>query len=598
LTTVPSVIDRNTAFAVGLCDALARLGVEHACITPGSRSTPLALAFADDERFTDWSHHDERSSAFFALGIARTTGRPVVVVTTSGTAASELYPAVVEARYGRVPLIAITADRPADLRDVGAPQTIDQRDLFGRMPAWSQSLDAGDVDPTPWIGSLAGRMVTAALGPPPGPVHLNVGFREPLVPDADEGTVRFGDGRAGSRPPTGGDEVVAEYRTGTGSAGNVPAVHRSEPLVDPATAARLAASVSGRRGVVIAGPQGSSEGADAATRFAAAAGWPIIADPLSGLRAGPHDTTALVAHGDALAAAGWLDRAEPDAVIRFGAVPTSKPVWQWLADHPDTPQILIEPFGWRDPTATATLVVRSDPAAVFESLTGAMEPADDEWRASWARADAAAGQAIDRSLEDIPFPNEPAVARMLASALPDPSVLWAASSMPIRDIDTFFGTTTKDIRILGNRGANGIDGFLSAGLGSASVSGRSTVLLAGDLSILHDVGALAGASRMGVPATIVALNNDGGGIFHFLPQDGHRHFERHFGTPHGLSLTAVAGSFGVPAREVDDPDDLAKALAEDSTGPRLVEIHTDRVENVAIHRMISAAVREAIAGGQ
>jgi 2-succinyl-5-enolpyruvyl-6-hydroxy-3-cyclohexene-1-carboxylate synthase len=569
------VIDRNTAFAVGLCDALARLGVEHACITPGSRSTPLALAFADDERITDWSHHDERSSAFFALGIARTTGRPVVVVTTSGTAASELYPAVVEARYGRVPLIAITADRPAEVREVGAPQTIDQRDLFGRMPVWSQSLDAGDADPTPWIGSLVGQMVTAALGPPPGAVHLNVGFREPLVPlaDADEGTARIVSGRAG-----------------------VPAVHRPEPLVDPDTTAWLGGSVSGRRGLVVVGAQGSTAAAHAAARFAAALRWPIISDPLSGLRAGPHDMTAVVAHGDALAEAGWLARSDPEVVIRFGAVPTSKPVWQWLAEHSGTPQILIEPHGWRDPMATATAVVRSDPTAVFLALTDGIEPAGDDWHTAWAHADATAGQAIDRSLEDIAFPSEPAVARMLASALPDPSVLWAASSMPVRDIDTFFGKTAKRVRIMGNRGANGIDGFLSTGLGSAAVAGTPTVLLAGDLSVLHDVGALAAAARMDIPATIVALNNDGGGIFHFLPQEGHRHFERHFGTPHGLSLTAVAASFGVPSREVSDPDDLAKALAEEPTGPRLIEIRTDRAENVATHRAIRASVREAIEG--
>lgn len=562
------VTDHNTAFSVALVDALAHLGVRHACIAPGSRSTPLALALADEDRITDWSHHDERSSAFFALGIARTLGDPVVVVTTSGTAAAELYPAVIEARYGRVPLIALTADRPAELHDVGAPQTIDQRDLYGRVPLFTHDIDVRGVGATVWIGSLAGRLMATAIGPPPGPVHLNLRFREPLVPEE------------GGRPPA----LTRITRTRPGVL-----EPSAETVDDVATVASVA------RGLLVVGPQDSAGAVTAAAGFAAAAGWPIIADPLSGLRAGSHDLTSVIGHGDALAWEGWLDAAPPEAVIRFGAPPTSKPVGQWLAMNPEVPQVFIEPAGWRDPTGTAAEVVRADPAATLTAVSRAVTAGGaPDWMARWREADAAAAAAIDGALQGVAFPSEPAVARLLASALPDPSTLWVASSMPVRDIDSFFGVSERRIRLMGNRGANGIDGFISAGIGSAAVSDSPTLLLAGDLSLLHDLTALATAARLGIPVTIVVLNNDGGGIFHLLPQEGHRHFERHFGTPHGLDFSALAKPLGVDAVTIDDPGDLTTALLMAPTGPRVLEVHTDRAENAALHRDIRAAVRKAI----
>jgi 2-succinyl-5-enolpyruvyl-6-hydroxy-3-cyclohexene-1-carboxylate synthase len=560
------VTDRNTAFAVGLCDALARLGVEHACISPGSRSTPLALALADHDMIADWSHHDERSSAFFGLGIARTTGRPVIVVTTSGTAAAELYPAIIEARYGRVPLIAITADRPSELRDTGSPQTIDQRDLFGRMVSFAEALDADDAEPGSLVGLVAARLVSEAQGPPAGPVHLNVGFREPLLPTGEP-----------PPPPTPLPSI------------EIPAATQDAAALDEAIAA-----VSGKKGVIIAGPQGSSSAADAATRLAFAAGWPILADPLSGLRAGTHDRSSVLRYGDALATAGWLEHAIPEVVVRFGSLPASKAVWTWLAAGTLDRYVLIEPHPWADPAGVISDLVRIDPGIGLGEMAARIEPVDDSWMSSWRAADDAAADAIASAVDSAGFPTEPAVARLLGAALPDPSVLWVASSMPIRDVDTFFGTVPRQIRILGNRGVNGIDGFVSTGLGSAAVAGKPTVIVAGDLSLLHDVGSLATAARLAIPVTIVVINNDGGGIFHFLPQEGHHHFERHFGTPHGLSFSTVAESFGVAALEIDDADHLAAALGEIPSGPRLIEVRTDRSDNLAIHHAVRDAVRKAV----
>src|SRR3990170_3917446 len=324
--------DRNARFALTLIDALARLGVRHACVTPGSRNTPLSLALADSA-ITDWSHHDERSSAFFALGIARTTRRPVVIVTTSGTAAAELHPALIEARHAGVPLIAITADRPFELRDVGAAQTIDQQGLFGRSVKWAHDTAVPDpaVTGPAHVAALAARLVAEATTPLAGPVHLNLRFREPLMP-----------------PGPVHPERVA-----------VPRVVAGRLELTAAAIDALAEQMAGRRGLVMAGPQDDPEVPAAVVAFAAACGWPILADPLSGVRAGTHDLSQVLTASDALGWAGFIDSAAPEVVVRFGAIPTSKPAGQWLERHRDATQILIDPTGWRDPTASAGVVVRA-----------------------------------------------------------------------------------------------------------------------------------------------------------------------------------------------------------------------------------------------
>jgi 2-succinyl-5-enolpyruvyl-6-hydroxy-3-cyclohexene-1-carboxylate synthase len=560
------VTDRSTAFTVPLVRALARLGVRHVCITPGSRSTALALAFADEPGITDWSHHDERSSAYFALGIARTLGEPVAIVTTSGTAAAELHPALAEARYARAPLIALTADRPFDLREFGAPQTMDQQNLFGRTVKWSHDVEStADADPARVV-TLAARLVAEAIGSPAGPVHLNIRYREPLMPTAEP-------------PETPDPPMVIDGRL--------------EPSAE--AIADLAETMNGTRGIIVAGPQDDPAAVTAASAFAAAAGWPILADALSGLRCGPHDRSAVLRSADPLAWGGWLERSEPEWVVRFGALPTSRPVWNFLEQNRGLPHLFIEPSGWRDPTASAASILRADPAVALEGMAKAIgTAAPPDWMDSWRSADAAASSAVATAIDGAPFPNEPAVARIVGRALPDDSTLWVASSMPVRDVDAFLEPTDRRIRVIGNRGVNGIDGFLSAGLGSAAVSGRPTTLLAGDLSVLHDLGALATAARLQIPVTIVVVNNDGGGIFHFLPQEGHPHFERHFGTPHGLDFTAVAGSLGVEARQVHTAEDLAAGIEAKRDKPLLLEVRTDRNENVGLHRRIRESVDAAL----
>ncbi len=560
--------DRSQQLTVPLVRALASLGVAHACITPGSRSTPMTLALTDEPAIIDWAHLDERSSAFFALGIAKTTRLPAVVVCTSGTAAAEMAPAVVEARYGHVPLIVVTADRPTDLLGVGAPQTIDQRDLFGSTVKLAHDLEPpvpGDAAPG-YAAALAARLFTAAVENPAGPVHLNLRFRQPLVPQ-------------GPAPEAGDSPQVT--------------IGRLIPTRDQVR--QLADLISGRRALLVCGPQDDPALPAAASALAAAAGIPVIADALSQVRTGTHGLDAIVATGDLLALAGWLDRAAPEAVLRVGALPTSKAVWRWLGAHPEVPQVLIDAAGWSDPGAAARLMVRADAAETLRALAEAVEtPAPSAWLDYWRRADETAAAALGNALSDLDFPNEPAVVSALARGIPAGSMLWVSSSMPVRDVDAFFPALDRPLRFAANRGANGIDGFLSSGLGSAAVSGTPTYLLAGDLAALHDITALATAARLGIDATIVVVNNDGGGIFHFLPQAGLPVFEKHFGTPHGLDLARLAEGFGVRASRITEEDQLMNVLAQPPRGPMLLEVRTDRVANVEVHRVLAQAVQAAL----
>jgi 2-succinyl-5-enolpyruvyl-6-hydroxy-3-cyclohexene-1-carboxylate synthase len=283
-------------------------------------------------------------------------------------------------------------------------------------------------------------------------------------------------------------------------------------------------------------------------------------------------------------------------VVRVGALPTSKPLWQWFGGHPEVPQVLLDPAEWRDPGASLSLMVRAEPAAVLEALAAAAPgPAPTAWLEDWQQAGRTAAAATDGALAEATFPNEPEVVRVLAEALPAGALLAVASSMPIRDVDAFLPARSAPLRVLGNRGAAGIDGFLSTGLGAAAADGPAC-LLSGDLSALHDLTALGTAARLGIRATIVVVHNDGGGIFHFLPQAAFpAHFERHWGTPHGTDFVAAARVVGMTASGVDTRAALAAAVAEVPSGPRLLEVPTDRRANFDLHRRVRRAVEEALA---
>jgi 2-succinyl-5-enolpyruvyl-6-hydroxy-3-cyclohexene-1-carboxylate synthase len=539
------------------CDELARCGVEHACTSPGSRCTPIVLSLVREPRIHCWSHIDERSAGFFALGAAKATNRPTAVTCTSGTAAANLAPAVIEARESRVPMIVLTADRPPELRDVGAGQAIDQVKLYGDAVKWFVEVGVHEAteEQLRWMRTLACRACSTALAGRPGPVHLNFPLREPLVLDGPlpaDATAR-GDGHP---------YVIVEP----------PEVPKPASGPGPHPSGRL---------LIVAGA--GTPDPDGLAEYAARHGIPVLADPLSGARRG----NAAIAHYDLLLRDPALAADHrPDFIFRLGDLPTSKPLRTWLASLPDVPQIAFDPYAtWQDPAGVVGMRLRS----------GLPQPehldVEPSWLATWRAADDTASKAIDHALGDVL--SEPLVARALPEVLPVDAILFAASSMPIRDLEEFAPASETGPTVLSNRGANGIDGTVSSAFGVAAATNKPVVLLIGDVALLHDIGGLLAARRLELNVTIVVLNNDGGGIFHFLPVATQTDaFEEHVATPHGVDFALVAALYGLVYERPISPADL-RAAVELSIAHReatLIEVRTDREENLALHRHVADAV--------
>ena len=546
-----------TAFARCLVDEWRRGGVTDAVLSPGSRSAPLALALAEHGQLAVHVHLDERSASFFALGLAKATGRPALLLCTSGTAAANFHPAVLEASYGRVPMLVCTADRPPELREVGEAQTIDQAHLYGSAVRWYAEPEApqgevGTAEPAIWR-AMAARALAEAMGPPAGPVHLNLPFREPLVPATT------------SRPP---------FDLG-GRPGDRPWSRRpsSPRRADHETVEELAGRVSGTaRGVVVAGWGVSPAAAGALERLATAAGWPILADPLSGQRCGPLSVSTY----DALSRIETVrNELQPDLVLRVGAPLTSKAAMAWLGV---VPTVMVDPQRtWSDPPRAADLVLDAEPGPLLDAVAGQVASHDDAWLARWVQAEKTARGAIDAVLDSWPAPFEGRVARDLMACLPEGACLMVASSMPVRDLE-MFSAARDGVAVMANRGVNGIDGFVSTTLGVAGSRARPvTVALLGDLCLLHDANGLLGAAARGLDAVLVVVDNHGGGIFSFLPQATlPAHFEQLFGTPQEVD-PAVTGAIG-------------------AGGVRMVVVRTDRDDNLERHQLVLKAVADALHG--
>lgn len=578
--------DVQAAFCATLVDEWVRCGIAHAVVCPGSRSTPLALAIAAEPRMKLHVRLDERSAGFSALGIGMATGAPAVVVVTSGTAAAELHAAVVEADLAGVPLVVCTADRPPELRDVGAPQTIDQIRLFGRAVRWFDDPGVpADSARSSWR-SLACRAVAESRGgmAAPGPVHLNLAFREPLVGSAVIGGVEAGrpDGAPWHQVLGGDAELTQAW---------IRALVDGGPL-DPA-----------RRGVVVAGEGcGDPVGVLDAAR---ALGWPVLADPRSGLRV---DDPLVIATADALVRVPEFAEAHrPEVVLRLGARWASKVVAQFLAEGD---QFIVEPTDqWTDPERTADHLVRCRPEALCRGLAhhlaGRLRP-DTRWLESWTAGEATVRQVLEEQLALGAGSGEPALAFHLWRALPAGVDLMVSSSMPIRDLEAFGLPRHDPPRVFSNRGANGIDGVVSTGLGVALASGP-TVVLVGDLAFLHDVSALVGPATDRPPLIIVVADNGGGGIFSFLPQADtldERSFEQLFGTPQQQDVARVAAGFGWPVEVIDATTTSGLAglhegvsrLVATGTAGVLHVVLPDREANVVEHRRLHEAVADALGG--
>jgi 2-succinyl-5-enolpyruvyl-6-hydroxy-3-cyclohexene-1-carboxylate synthase len=573
-----SAPNRNTLWAEALVDELVAGGVDAVCVSPGSRSTPLTVAFDRHDDVRVFSHLDERSSAYFALGRARRTGAVTPLVCTSGTAAANFHPAVVEASQARVPLLLLTADRPPELRDSGANQTVDQEKLYGDAVRWYRDLPEPEATDRKLrsLRTTAARALAEATGSAAGPVHLNVPFRKPLEPVPVEGDV-----------PTDLDPLAERGREGAfvTTTGGAP-----EP--DEADLRRLADALDAERGVLVAGPA-DPPGPDsqALVALAHATGFPVVADPLSGLRFGGHTRVAPVVGGydaylDPAVTGDWPD---PDVVVRVGASPTSKPLRKYLA-RVDARQFVVDPAGgWREAEFTATDLVVADPGRLAGRLSRLVSGSGSEsWRRRWLEADEAhwtAVEAADRFLEGH-------VLADVAELAPEPSTLFVSNSMPVRDLDRFGRPAPRNLTVLGNRGASGIDGVTSTALGAGSATTDDLTLVTGDLAFYHDMNGLLAVGRCDVDATVVVVNNDGGGIFHMLPiEDFDPPFTGQFKTPHGLDFEPAADLYGLSFARVEARADFREAYREatSSPGTHVLEVVFDAE---ASHRGREALARD------
>jgi 2-succinyl-5-enolpyruvyl-6-hydroxy-3-cyclohexene-1-carboxylate synthase len=560
-------VNPSTAFGVVFSDELIRCGLREVVLAPGSRSTPLAMAFYETARQQRLRLHvriDERSASFTALGLAKASRRPVAVLCTSGTAAANFHPAVIEADESGVPLIVLTADRPPELRGIGANQAIDQIKLYGAAVRWF--CEAGLPEARPgavgYWRSLAGQAWAHAAGAPgglSGPVHLNLPFREPLVPGGDEEWLDGAeslDGRPGGQPWTRFPDQVATY----------------DALDLPWT----------ERGVVVCG-DGDCD-ALALVELAGRAGWPVLAEPSSGARRGPG---ALSAYQYLLATPEFVQEHQPDLIVSAGRPGLSRAQLAFLRNGSARRHVVVAqgPGRWADSQRAAT-----DVAGRLQ-LTGT--PRDTAWLERWQRADRAARRAVDAILDDDEDVTEPRLARDLASALPEGSLLWCGSSQPVRDIDLGF-LPRADLRVLASRGTSGIDGTTSSAIGAALAHGGPAFALIGDLAFLHDAAGLAlGPDEPRPDLCLLVVNNDGGGIFSALEQAAFPGpFERLFGTPHGTGLHHLAAAFGLPYQRLEQPGDLTKALQ--GTGLRIVEAQTSRAAGTELRSRLRAAAAAAI----
>lgn len=585
--------NRNYAFAGAFVDELARCGLRHVCICPGSRSSPLAISFARNSGIHKWVHLDERSACFFALGIARGLREPVAVVCSSGTATANFLPAVVEAHYSLAPLIVLTADRPPELQDWGALQTIDQTRMYGSHVKWSMNMPTPETA-TPmmaFVRAMAGRAMATAREKAAGPVHLNFPFREPLEPAPV----------ALDLPESVGDLQHQGY---CGRPGQSPflAVTPATITLDGKAVERLAAELRGvERGIIVCGPETGEDLSRCVGDLAGRLGYPVLADCLSQVRCGPHDRSMVIGRYDSFIRNEEAARSlSPEAVIRFGALPVSKPLWQYLERHHAARHILVDcGTVWRDPLHVTGEVWRTDPALLCTALSEALEShtASGRWHSLWKEMDEAAGRAMAAEMERDASLFEGKVFSELSRLLPENTLLFAGNSMPVRDLDTFFPSSGRAIRFMANRGASGIDGVMSTALGAGAVSAGRLVLVLGDISFYHDMNGLLAAKAFSLKATIIVINNNGGGIFSFLPQAAYEDvFEPYFGTPHGLTFRAAAEMYGLGYCLVRDWRDFSVAVEGSLRGPgtTIVEVPGDRRQNLRLHRQVQKAVSDSI----
>ncbi len=572
----------NAIWADLVIEQLVRCGVRCFSLAPGSRSTPLVAAIARRDDVDVSMHVDERGAAFWALGYARATGRPAAFITTSGTAGANGYPAIIEGAQSRVPLLVITADRPAELRDTGANQTIDQVKLFGDYVRWFFDMPAPDTAINPQVVlTTVAHAVYRTQRAPAGPVHFNAMYREPLAPTDD------------GQDYTAYLEPIQDW-----FANDSPFVVSVPPRMLPhqAQIEQIAAAANeAQHGLLVVGELHTDEQRAAVSKLAQRLRWPILPDIGSGLRLGRSLPCGVPYYDQILASPAFADTHQPDTVLHLGGGFVSKRLLQFLDRTRPRTYIVVKEHPFRyDPNHQVTQAVEADIAATCAELMPLLHQHNDPaWLHHWQHASEYASQTIEQFVGDQPALSEPAIARTITQLIPEQHALFIGNSMPVRDMDMFAVTNGSSVRVAVNRGASGIDGNVATAAGFAHGLGRPITVLVGDLTLLHDLNSLLLVRNSRVPLTVVAINNNGGGIFSFLPVAQHHElFEPYFGTPQNVSFQHAARMFDLDYHKPVSMAEFASAYQSALSSERstLIEVVTDRQENYALH----AALREQI----
>lgn len=567
-----------TAYIAAFVAELSKTGVRDVVISPGSRSTPMALIMSEHPDLRIHVQVDERSASFFALGIAKATQKPVALLCTSGTAAANYYPAVIEACISRIPLIVLTADRPHELRDVGAPQAIDQIHLYGKNVKWFVEMAPPEKteDMIRYARTVCGRAAATAASYPQGPVHLNFPFREPLIPKMDENLFEL--------PERVGGYV--EIETG----------HLT--LSDQTFSAISEDIASYKNGIIVCGQLDNSEFTEEVIALADRLQFPIIADPLSQLRSGEHDGQYIIDAYDAFLRNEDAKAAlKPEVIIRFGAMPISKALTIFIKENRNARQFVVDSgAGWREPTMSASDMFYCDEALFCKKIAETAALADkSDYLNKWRTVNERAKEQLS-AISQVEELSEGKLFQLLTEMLPEGSTLFVGNSMPIRDLDSFFLLNKKKIKVLANRGANGIDGIVSTALGVASVS-QPCYLVLGDLTFYHDLNGLLASKLYNININILLINNNGGGIFSFLPQAKEpKHFEKLFGTPLDLDFSHIVEMYKGKYDLIQDWEHFSDTFAQNQEigGLKVLEIRTTRDSNLKEHRDLWNSVSREI----
>lgn len=563
-----------TNYLSSFIHTLYQQNVREVVISPGSRSTPLAILFEEHPEIQTYLDIDERSAGFMALGLAKASGQPVAMLCTSGTAAANYYPAVIEAYYSRVPLIVITSDRPYELQHVGAPQTIDQGNLYGNhvKQFFQMELSEHDLGYVPYNRALTTRAVAESLGLPHGPVQINVPLREPLLPGQQN---------------LFSDDI--EMKT------KIPIKQGTLSLSDTQLQSIADQIGQAKKGVLICGKMESLAIELSVTALAEKTGFPILADPLSQLRRGKHSLSAIIESYDTFLRVETIaSQFKPDLIIRLGATPVSKALKLWMEKQGCTNLVIDGGMSWRDPAGVASEMIYCDEKRFCDDLIPRVSiQNDDNWINAW-RALNQVTKSVLSSIDEEESLSEEKLFIRLTEWLPEDARLFVGNSMPIRELDTFLFAKNRPAKMFANRGANGIDGVVSTAVGVA-LSKKDTILVIGDLSFFHGMNGLLAAQQNHADLTIILVNNDGGGIFSFLPQASEKmHFESLFGTPHGLDFAHTARLYGADYTKIKCWDDFNLTLEKSfrKRGIKIIEVPTKRADNVKKHHHLLNLLQE------